>query len=112
MAKASNGRANGVLPLDHARVIARFFQALADPTRARMLYALAHGPWSVTELAHALEMDQPAISHQLRYLRETGLVSYTRSGKRVYYALADAHMRAVLLSSLHHIQDQIEDERV
>ena len=58
-----------LLSVDDARKVARFFQAMADPTRVRMLTALAKGQWCVSDLCTALKMDQPAISHQLLYLR-------------------------------------------
>jgi DNA-binding transcriptional ArsR family regulator len=92
-----------ILPVDNARVVARFFQALADPTRVRMLKALAEGEWCVTDLTLALGMDQPAVSHQLKYLREQGLVTFKKHGRHVYYALGDAHLREILLSSIEHL---------
>jgi ArsR family transcriptional regulator, lead/cadmium/zinc/bismuth-responsive transcriptional repressor len=92
-----------ILPVDNARAVARFFQALADPTRVRMLKALAEGEWCVTDLTLALEMDQPAVSHQLKYLREQGLVTFKKHGRHVYYALGDAHLREILFSSLEHL---------
>ncbi len=93
-----------VLPLDSARAIARFFQVLADPTRVRIVKALAEGKWCVTDLTQALGMDQPAVSHQLKYLRELGLVSWTKHGRHVYYALADEHLREILVSSIEHLK--------
>ncbi|HUN09945.1 MAG TPA: metalloregulator ArsR/SmtB family transcription factor [Aggregatilineales bacterium] len=92
-----------IMPVDNARIVARFFQALADPTRVRMLKALADGEWCVTDLTLALGMDQPAVSHQLKYLREQGLVTFKKHGRHVYYALADAHLRDILFSSLEHL---------
>jgi DNA-binding transcriptional ArsR family regulator len=89
-----------VLDMEDARVVARFFQVLADPTRVRMIKALADGEWCVSELTHALKMDQPAVSHQLKYLREQGLVKWTKTGRHVYYTLADSHVRETLLSSI------------
>lgn len=89
-----------VLALDDARSVARFFQVLADPTRVRMIKALADGEWCVSELTHALKMDQPAVSHQLKYLRELGIVRCNKSGRHVYYTLADSHVRETLLLSI------------
>lgn len=91
---------DSVLPLDDARAVARFFQALADPTRVRLLKALADGEWCVTDLTGALHMDQPAVSHQLKYLRDMGLVRWKKDGRHVYYTLGDSHLRDILLSSL------------
>lgn len=95
-----------VLPLDDARSVARFFQALADPTRVRLLKALADGEWCVSDLTSALNMDQPAVSHQLKYLREMGLVRWHKRGRHVYYALSDSHLRSVLLSSIAHLDGE------
>lgn len=93
-----------VLPLDDARAVARFFQVLADPTRVRMLKALADTEWCVSDLTQALGMDQPAVSHQLKYLREMRLVSWTKTGRHVYYSLSDQHLRSILISSLDHLE--------
>jgi DNA-binding transcriptional ArsR family regulator len=95
-----------VMNLREAQLIARFFQALADPTRVRMIRALAEKEWCVSDLTEALGMDQPAVSHQLKYLREMGLVTWTKSGRHVYYRLANPHLSAVLLSSLIHLQTE------
>jgi DNA-binding transcriptional ArsR family regulator len=100
---APTAQPESILPVDNARIVARFFQALADPTRVRMLKALAEGEWCVTDLTLALGMDQPAVSHQLKYLREQGLVTYQKHGRHVYYALGDAHLREILFSSLEHL---------
>jgi len=100
-APAANGT---ILTNDDARTIARFFQALADPTRVRMLKALSEGEWCVSDLTEALGMDQPAVSHQLKYLREMNLVRWKKHGRHVYYKLGDAHLRDILLSSIAHLE--------
>jgi ArsR family transcriptional regulator, lead/cadmium/zinc/bismuth-responsive transcriptional repressor len=97
---------NAVLTTDDAREIARFFQVLADPTRVRMVKALSDSEWCVSELTQALGMDQPAVSHQLKYLRELGLVRWTKTGRHVYYTLADTHLREILMSSIAHLECQ------
>lgn len=86
-----------------ARRVARFFQILADPTRVRILSALAEGKWCVTDLTEALGMDQPAVSHQLRFLREMEIVTWNKDGRHVYYTLADEHIKEILLSSIAHL---------
>lgn len=93
-----------VMTIDNAQAIARFFQALADPTRVRMLKALADEEWCVSDLTVALGMDQPAVSHQLKYLREMGLVRWEKKGRHVYYSLNDSHLRDILLSSIEHLE--------
>lgn len=89
-----------VLDDEEARAVARFFQVLADPTRVRLIKALCDGEWCVSDLTQALAMDQPAISHQLKYLRELGLVRCTKSGRHVYYRLASAPLRETLTSAI------------
>ncbi|MBK8030183.1 MAG: winged helix-turn-helix transcriptional regulator [Anaerolineae bacterium] len=92
-----------ILNTEDARQIARFFQVLSDPTRVRLVKALADGEWCVSELTHALGMDQPAVSHQLKYLREQGLVAWKKTGRHVYYTLSDTHLRDILISSKAHL---------
>jgi ArsR family transcriptional regulator, lead/cadmium/zinc/bismuth-responsive transcriptional repressor len=102
---APTARTKGaILTNDDARTIARFFQALADPTRVRMLKALSEGEWCVSDLTEALGMDQPAVSHQLKYLREMNLVRWKKHGRHVYYKLGDSHLRDILLSSIAHLE--------
>ena len=93
------------LPVDSARSIAQFFQVLSDPTRVRIVKALAEGEWCVTDLVDALNMDQPAISHQLKYLRKLGVVSYRKKGRHVYYTLDDDQLREVLFSGIKYTTD-------
>ena len=56
------------------------------------------------ELADALDMTQSAVSHQLRVLRQNGLVRYRKEGKTVYYSLDDDHVRTVLEQGTTHIR--------
>lgn len=94
-----------VMTLRDARMVARFFQALSDPTRVRMIRALADKEWCVSDLTEALGMDQPAVSHQLKYLREMELVKWTKTGRHVYYSLANPHLLHVLMSSIAQLND-------
>jgi DNA-binding transcriptional ArsR family regulator len=96
----------GILSQDDSQMIARFSQVLADPTRVRMVKALADAEWCVSDLTEALGMDQPAVSHQLKYLRDLGLVRWTKNGRHVYYSLADTHLREILMSSIAHLECQ------
>jgi len=82
-------------------------QALADPKRILILYALSEGPRTVTELTEALDVPQPTVSRHLKVLRERRLVFTEREGTSVRYSLADERvigaldtMRAVLVGSL------------
>ena len=68
---------------------AQICQALADPKRILLLYALADGPRRVNDLVESLGMPQPTVSHHLKILRERGIVTARREGSAVYYSLAD-----------------------
>src|SRR5690606_30467584 len=95
-----------------ARKIARVFQVVAAPTRVRIVQALADADWCVSDRTGPLGMDQPAVSHQLKYLRNLGLVRWTKRGRHVYYALADDHLREILLSSIAHLDCQQQPANV
>ncbi|MGQ9834267.1 MAG: ArsR/SmtB family transcription factor [Candidatus Villigracilaceae bacterium] len=71
---------------------ADFCSALADSTRLILLYALADRPCTVSELTGQLDLPQPTISRHLKILRERGLVTATRQGMSVQYALVDGRI--------------------
>ena len=73
--------------------MARTFRTLGDPTRAKVVLALSVEELCVTDLARLLATTPSVISHQLRVLRDRGLVRARRQGKSIYYALDDAHVR-------------------
>lgn len=81
------------------------FKALADPTRARILYALTLEELCVCDLAALTGMSASAISHQLRLLRASRLVKYRREGKMAFYSLDDSHVRHLLAEGLCHAQE-------
>ena len=87
-----------------AAKIATTLQALATPSRLMILTRLREEPCTVTDLAEAAGMEQSAVSHQLRLLRNLGLVTGTRSGKNMVYALYDSHVAALLDQAVHHIE--------
>jgi len=70
----------------------------------RILARLREGPCPVGDLAVAVEMEQPAVSHQLRILRDLGLVLGSRSGRHVIYGLYDSHVATLLDEALRHIE--------
>jgi DNA-binding transcriptional ArsR family regulator len=87
-----------------ARSVAETMQALATPSRVRILSRLSAGPCSVGELAEQVEMEQSAVSQQLRVLRHLGLVVGERDGRKVIYALHDDHVRALLVEAVSHTE--------
>ncbi len=83
-----------------------WFATLADGSRLRILRALSIAPeLCVCDLAFALAMSVSALSHQLAYLRERGIVRRRKVGRVAYYALADEHVRHVLADALEHLTE-------
>lgn len=104
----SMGLAHDVSPktpvgAEDARLVARAMSALATPSRVRILGQLRTGPSAVGHLAAAVEMEQPAVSHQLRILRDLGLVVGSRRGRQVVYELHDPHVATLIDETLRHL---------
>lgn len=87
-----------------AAKVATTLQALATPSRLLILARLREGPLPATELAAEVGMEQSACSHQLRLLRNLGLVTGTRKGRSVVYALYDNHVAELLDQALYHVE--------
>lgn len=87
-----------------AEQLAQVFRAMADPTRVRILSALACAELCVGDLAAALQMSVSAVSHQLRLLRELRVVCKRREGKHIYYALDDEHVQELFALGLEHVK--------
>ncbi|MEW6219317.1 MAG: metalloregulator ArsR/SmtB family transcription factor [Thermodesulfobacteriota bacterium] len=86
--------------------LAAFFQAMADSSRLRILWALVAGEMCVCDLAATLELSESAVSHQLRTLRQLGLVANRRQGPVLYYRLDDHHVESVLGLALEHLLEE------
>src|SRR5215208_6271672 len=84
------------------RDVAGLFALLADPTRLRLLAALATGELCVCDLAAATGINRTTVSHQLRTLREGRLVRARREGRIVFYALDDDHVRDLMSMGIAH----------
>lgn len=89
------------------RLHAQICSGLADPSRILILYKLSEHPFSVGDLAQALDIPQPTISRHLKVLRERSMVVADRDGQSVFYSLADRRiikaldiLRAILADSL------------
>ncbi len=87
-----------------ARQLAGVFKALSDPTRLRIIAALAEREFSVGDLAAALDLEQSVVSHQLGDMRELHLVRFRKVGRHVYYQLDDAHVRDLFAQGLAHVR--------
>lgn len=71
-----------------------------------VLWALSEVEMCVCDLCALLKMKQPAVSHQLRNLKQSRIVKSRREGKVVYYSLDDHHIRSLLNLGMEHIEEQ------
>ena len=79
------------------------FKALGEPSRMKILLALAEGEMCVYHIAEAVEGQQSAVSHQLRILRDSHIIKSRRDGKNILYSLADEHVAKIIEMSREHL---------
>ena len=82
-------------------------KAVADPTRLRMLAALAKTELCVCDLSAVTEMSESAVSHQLKVLREERLVTFRKEGRIAYYRLLDNHVTELINSAIEHAREPL-----
>jgi ArsR family transcriptional regulator len=85
--------------------VADLFKLFGDSTRLGILWALSESEMCVCDLCALLKMKQPAVSHQLKNLKQSRVVKARRDGKIVYYSLEDEHIRRLLNLGMEHIQE-------
>jgi len=102
---AAGPRREGEPPVSEAVAerLADTMFALSTPSRVLILACLLGGPRSVTDLTGALGMEQSAVSHQLRVLREHDLVRAAKDGRKRLYALSDEHVSTLLHAAFDHV---------
>lgn len=83
--------------------LADLYKLIGDITRCKILFALDYKEMCVCDLANVLNMTKSSISHQLAVLRKSEVVKYRKSGKEVYYTLADDHIIKLFEIGLEHI---------
>ncbi|MBP1045501.1 winged helix-turn-helix transcriptional regulator [Enterococcus sp. BWM-S5] len=83
--------------------VSQLYKVLSDPTRLRILLILKKGELNVTAIAEELSMEQSAVSHQLKLLRQNRVVKSKREGKTIYYSLDDDHVIDILTQTFNHI---------
>lgn len=84
--------------------VSQLFKVLSDPTRLKILLSLKAGEKNVTAIAEAVSMEQSAVSHQLKLLRENRVVKSRREGKAILYSLDDEHVIDILQETFEHIE--------
>ena len=93
------------LPTNDQDKLVNLFKAMGDPTRLKILFALASGEMCVCDLASFLEITESAVSHQLRVLRQLYLVANRREGPILYYHLNDQHIEQLIGIGLDHVRE-------
>lgn len=92
-------------PEEEMQELADFYKVFGDSTRLKILYVLLCSEMCVYDISALLGMSQSAISHQLRVLKQMGLVKNRREGKTIFYAPADSHIVTILSQGLDHIEE-------
>ncbi len=92
-------------PEEELQDLGEFFKVFGDVTRLKILNALLCAEMCVYDIAALLNMSQSAISHQLRVLKQMGLVKNRREGKAIFYSPADDHIVTILSQGLNHIEE-------
>lgn len=88
---------------DEIENLSLFFKAIGDETRLKIVLSLRDHELCVCDIAFLLNSTKSAISHQLKVLKERALVASRRSGKNIFYSLADSHVEDCLSIGLEHI---------
>lgn len=86
--------------------LAEFFKVFGDSTRIKILYALFAAEMCVQELTELLNMNQSAISHQLRILKQAHIVKFRKEGKFVIYSLDDEHVTQLVAQGMAHLAER------
>lgn len=88
--------------------LADLFKLFGDTTRAKILFSLSESEMCVCAIAELLGMTQPAISHQLKTLKDANLVGSRRQGKTIFYFLADDHVKSIIAQGFEHLIEKRE----
>lgn len=96
------------VPLYQAK--AEFFRTLGHPARIRVLELLQDGPTPVRDLLAAIDIEASSLSQQLAVLRRTGLVSSTREGNTVVYALSTPDVAELLQAARRILTEMLTDQ--
>lgn len=100
-----------LLPARTVEGLAETFRVLGDPTRVRILDALANGELCVCDIAAFVGISESAVSHQLRLMRGMRLVRPRRAGRQVYYAVDDHHILELMMQAMKHVEENAADAR-
>lgn len=90
---------------DTFSIVSDTFGLISDPTRLKILWLLSHTEECVMNIAAAVKMSSPAVSHHLRILKSSGLIKGRKARKEAYYTLSDTEEATLV----HKIVDSVFD---
>ena len=93
------------MEVEYLEKLAEFFKVFGDRTRLNILKLLSENELNVTEISEKLDMNNSAISHQLRVLRAANLVKTRKDGKEVFYMLSDDHVKKIYEVGMEHMME-------
>ncbi len=82
------------------------FKVFGDTTRVKILYSLFESELCVCAIGDIIGMEQSAVSHQLKILKNAKLVNSRREGKTNIYYLADDHVRSIIGAGYEHLTEE------
>ena len=85
------------------------FRIFGDATRVKILYSLFEADLCVCAITELLNASQSAVSHQLKILKDSNLVTCRRDGKQMIYSLADDHVRDIVEKGFEHLTEKGEN---
>jgi ArsR family transcriptional regulator len=85
--------------------ISKYFKALGDDTRIKIMWALFNHEMCVCDIANLLSMTKSAISHQLKELKDNNLIKSRKEGKTVFYSLFDKHISIFIKNAYIHSKE-------
>ena len=97
------------LPEDTLFDICNLLKILGEPSRIKIVLALAEGEMCVYHIVKAVGSNQSAVSHQLRILRENKVIKARREGQNIIYSLDDEHIMQIVNLVKIHVQEEEEN---
>ena len=85
--------------------MSELFKTFGDPTRIKILINLIDNELCVQDICNNLNMNQSAISHQLKTLKNIKLIKSRRDGKQIYYSLSDEHVKDIINIGCEHLME-------
>jgi DNA-binding transcriptional ArsR family regulator len=102
--RLDKARRNALAPEEVLR-LSMLYKAVGDPTRLQLLLGLRGGEMCVCDLAALAGVSESAVSHQLRKLRDWGVVRNRREGQVLFYSLDDDCIARLLEVGLDHVRE-------